>query len=144
MLTTFSGTNNKLDRDDYLDMMKFMLPMLLTKKEMRGIELHIEFESDDTKNMNGYIYPNSRRKYVLYVRPTISAKNQKMVFAHELVHLKQYLRKELCPSTGKALSKVLQKLNPDKSDDYYDHPCEIEAFGRAVGLVVRYDRKNKG
>ena len=59
--------------------------------------------------------------------------------AHEMVHVKQYARRELNPNKEVWLGKT---YNP-KSMSYWDLPWEIEAHGREVGLFIRYCEENK-
>ena len=44
--------------------------------------------------------------------------------AHEMVHVKQYVKGEL--------------VNIEEDIDYWDRPSEIEAHGREVGLFIRW------
>lgn len=75
--------------------------------------------------------------------------------AHEMVHVKQYAKKELgedvvIASRG-SKQQVLTKWKGEfwkpksKEDPYYDSPWEIEAFGRSFGLYERWTTafKNK-
>ncbi len=58
--------------------------------------------------------------------------------AHEMVHVKQYARRELHP-----VQNVTSTFpNEIKTTDYWDLPWEIEAHGREVGLFVRWCEKN--
>ena len=59
--------------------------------------------------------------------------------AHEMVHVKQYARRELNPNKEVWMGKT---YNP-KNVNYWDLPWEIEAHGREVGLFVRYCEENK-
>lgn len=60
------------------------------------------------------------------------------VIAHELVHVKQFARRELT-HLGSPNPKF--KGSIFSSDiDYWDAPWEIEAYGREVGLVARYNQ----
>ena len=59
--------------------------------------------------------------------------------AHEMVHVKQYARRELSPDKHTWMGKT---YNPAKVD-YWDLPWEIEAHGREVGLFIRYCEENK-
>jgi len=59
--------------------------------------------------------------------------------AHEMVHVKQYARRELNPSIdGCWMGKT---VDPKKTN-YWDLPWEIEAHGRETGLFVRYCEEN--
>lgn len=59
------------------------------------------------------------------------------VLAHEMVHVKQYVRKELDykMSTWKSAP-----VDPDEMD-YYDRPWEIEAFELQNVLVAKYEER---
>ena len=59
--------------------------------------------------------------------------------AHEMVHVKQYARKELNSDHDLWLGKT---VNPTKVD-YWDLPWEIEANGREAGLFIRWAREQK-
>ena len=73
-------------------------------------------------------------------------RNQKLrplleTVAHEMVHVKQFARREMHPSLDTWYGKT---YNPKKVD-YWDLPWEIEAHGREVGLFVRWcDENNLG
>ena len=54
--------------------------------------------------------------------------------AHEIVHVKQYARRELHPVHDTWCGKT---YNPKKVS-YWDLPWEIEAHGREVGLFIRW------
>jgi hypothetical protein len=59
--------------------------------------------------------------------------------AHEMVHVKQFARRELHPSKDEWYGKT---YNPKKVS-YWDLPWEIEAHGREVGLFIRYCEADK-
>jgi len=64
--------------------------------------------------------------------------------AHELVHVKQWAKGEYYELVHEP---KVYKFNGKKVDtgkvDYWDTPWEIEAHGRAIGLVVQWKRDNK-
>ena len=63
--------------------------------------------------------------------------------AHELVHVKQWAKGEYYQLQRE---RNVFKFNGQRVDvakvDYWDHPWEIEAHGRAIGLVVQWANKN--
>ena len=59
--------------------------------------------------------------------------------AHEMVHVKQYARRELHPVHNTWCGKT---YNPKKVS-YWDLPWEIEAHGREVGLFIRWAEQEK-
>lgn len=83
---------------------------------------------------------------------TINLKKQKIdemikTLAHEMVHVKQHAKNELqfggIIATRGGL-KIETKWKGEiwkpkgKEHDYYDSPWEIEAYGKEVGLFMRY------
>ena len=64
--------------------------------------------------------------------------------AHELVHVKQWAKGEFYQLQRET---NVYKFNGQRWDtdkvDYWDTPWEIEAHGRAIGLVVQWARMNK-
>ena len=57
---------------------------------------------------------------------------------HELVHVKQYVRKELTTDRYGALRYNGVHYNPQNLLEYFDLPYEIEAYGREKGLLVGF------
>ncbi len=140
-----SITNTKLSKKQYTDFASYVFGLLLTPEEMRTLKLDISFEKDpDNAGYKGYTMHDSGSSYRIWIRASMSADEQLLTFAHEAVHVKQMMHGELCPNTGRTLSKSLQKMNANQSEEYFDQPCEIEAYGRAVGLVARYNKRSKG
>jgi len=141
MRCIFRGTNKKITDDVFRDMAKYMLGLLMTPEEMNTLELKIGFDHNGREyaGYKGFTHHDYGNSYVIWIRPSMSRHEQKLAFAHELVHVKQFVRGELCKNSGRVLSKSLQRLNPTKSKHYFDDPAEIEAHGRAIGLVCRWD-----
>ena len=77
---------------------------------------------------------DSKREFEIEVDRTQSLRKLLETVAHEMVHVKQYARRELHPSTNTWCGKT---YNP-KNVSYWDLPWEIEAHGREVGLFVRW------
>ena len=65
--------------------------------------------------------------------------------AHEMVHVKQFVKNELIdlPSTNYNVSMFKNKKYNLNRVSYYDQPWEIEAFGRERGLTKEYFEKVK-
>ena len=80
-----------------------------------------------------------KRTFELEIDRTQPLRQLLETVAHEMVHVKQYARRELHPSKEAWLGKT---VNPKKLS-YWDLPWEIEAHGREVGLFVRYCEENK-
>jgi hypothetical protein len=81
---------------------------------------------------------DDKRTFELEIDRTQSLRQLLETIAHEMVHVKQYARRELNPNKQVWLGKT---YNPKKVS-YWDLPWEIEAHGREVGLFVRYCEEN--
>ena len=57
--------------------------------------------------------------------------------AHELVHVKQFVKGEVSKKNLVLISNTLKGMQTE-STNYWDNPMEIEAFGRTPGLVHRW------
>ena len=82
------------------------------------------------------------RRFTIYIYtpPKVSLKYIVSTLAHEMVHVKQYVRNELVDlsSTDFNSSVFKNKRYNLNRVDYYDQPWEIEAFGRERGLTKEY------
>ena len=58
--------------------------------------------------------------------------------AHELVHVKQYIKRELTGTSGVGLYWKGTKFELEDFRDYYELPYEVEAHGREYGLLVGF------
>jgi hypothetical protein len=74
-------------------------------------------------------------------------KNLQIDLGHELVHVKQYLNGELRDYVDGSYRFLGNKYQPipdgDISDEYFDSPSEIEAYGRELGLYRMFWHKVK-
>jgi len=80
---------------------------------------------------------DNKREFELEVDKTQSMRKLLETVAHEMVHVKQYARREMNPHSDDWLGKT---YNPKKVS-YWDLPWEIEAHGREVGLFIRWAEK---
>ena len=70
---------------------------------------------------------------------TMSIRNLLITLAHEMVHVKQWAKDEMYEyyNSPKMVRFKGEKMHMDEVD-YWDYPWEIEAFGRQLGLFVRF------
>ena len=77
------------------------------------------------------------RKFLIELHSGIGARGILMTLAHEMVHVKQYIYNE----TDENLSMWRGKyIGPDV--DYWDHPWELDAYGKENGLMYNFAVKN--
>lgn len=128
---------------------EFYANILMDPRIVRGLNIDIvvvkehdmmgECENDDDER-----YP---RFFTITLRDRRGDDDIIKTLAHEMVHVKQYARRELVSGimvAAKGGFKITTKWQGDvwkpksKEDDYYDSPWEIEAYGREVGLYKRW------
>lgn len=78
------------------------------------------------------------RQFLIEIHPGIGVKNILSTLAHEMVHIKQYIYGE----TNDQLSVWCGKEFDSDKINYWDHPWEIDAHGREVGLFTKYVVQN--
>jgi hypothetical protein len=89
-------------------------------------------------SVEGFNSRNEPREFLVEVHPGIGVRAILETLAHEMVHVKQYIRGE----TNDQLSVWRgRRINSDKVD-YWEHPWEIDAFGREAGLFYKFVTTN--
>lgn len=112
---------------------------LIPSKRLRdNIHLKIRFNS----KLNVWAFAsivefnasNKPREFLIEIHPWIGAKEILRTLAHEMVHIKQYVKGE----TNDTLSKWKGvPIDPD-TIDYYHHPWEMEAYSIETGLFTKF------
>lgn len=130
-------TGGKLKQRKYVEsMVNFCITTLMPR--MRTLDITVKLCSP--KGAMGYCLElDSKREFEIEVDRTLRLRKLLETVAHEMVHVKQYARRELHPSNNTWMGKT---YNPAKTS-YWDLPWEIEAHGREVGLFVRWAEQEK-
>ncbi len=149
------NTNKKRLKTVVAEAAEFFAHQLMNSRMADNIELDIEFDpkldcqgvcinEDDTKRS---------RFFTIQLRNTREDTDYDIIqtLAHEMVHVKQYAKNEHVKrfATAKGGLKIesvwLGKPWRPKRDEsgYYDAPWEIEAYGREVGLMARWNKYNE-
>lgn len=117
-------------------MVNFCITTLMPR--MRTLDITVKLCSP--KGAMGYCLElDSKREFEIEVDRTLRLRKLLETVAHEMVHVKQYARRELHPSNNTWCGKT---YNPAKTS-YWDLPWEIEAHGREAGLFVRWAEKER-
>tara|TARA_R110001632_G_scaffold137306_3_gene252969 strand:+ start:108 stop:542 length:435 start_codon:yes stop_codon:yes gene_type:complete len=134
-MITVTGGNPKQRR--YVEsMVQFCIDTLMPR--MRTLEIEVKLCSP--KGAMGYCLElDNNREFEIEVDRTLSYRKMLETVAHEMVHVKQYARRELHPSIAAWRGKT---YNTTKTS-YWDLPWEIEAHGRETGLFVRWAEKER-
>jgi len=97
---------------------------------------------DDCANMEWMDNNRQPRKFIIniYIPTKVSLRYIISTLAHEMVHVKQFVKNELIdlPSTGYNVSVFKNKKYNLNRVSYFDQPWEIEAYGRERGLTREY------
>ena len=116
-------------------MVNFCITTLMPR--MKSLDVIVKLTR--TKGAMGYCLElDDNRTFEIEIDRTLTLRKMLETLAHEIVHVKQYARRELHPSTDKWMGKT---YNPKKVS-YWDLPWEIEAHGREIGLFVRWAEAN--
>ena len=79
------------------------------------------------------------REFIVEIDSTVKVRNLLLTLAHEMVHVKQWAKDEMYEylnTIGMVRFKG-EKVHLD-SLEYWDQPWEIEAYGKQLGLFIRY------
>jgi hypothetical protein len=87
-----------------------------------NIEINFKRMSNDLNY--GYACQLEGNDYEIDVKRTLRMREMLTTLAHELVHVKQYVKKEMPEDISAGV--------------YWDRPHEIEAHGREIGLFIRW------
>ena len=117
-------------------MVKFCIKTLMPR--MKTLDITIKLTNPN--GAMGYCLElDNNRTFEIEADKKLRLRKLLETIAHEMVHVKQYARRELHPVNETWCGKT---YNP-KTTDYWDLPWEIEAHGREVGLFVRWAEKYK-
>jgi hypothetical protein len=125
-----------------------MVNYCIKKLMPRMASLRIEVKLTKLKgDANGYCLRETDRDFFIEVDHTVGLRTMLETVAHEMVHVKQYARREMTDyvhsNTQASKAKYWKWKDQMISDatDYWDLPWEIEANGRECGLFIRWAQK---
>jgi len=105
---------------------------------MRTLDITIKLKK--LTDAYGYcLETDNNRTFEIEVHRDLKLRTLLETVAHEMVHVKQYARRELHPVHNTWCGKT---YNPKKVS-YWDLPWEIEAHGREIGLFVRWAEQER-
>lgn len=122
-------------REYVQSVVEFCIEKLMPRMKTLDIEVKLKTIKD---NAYGYCLSTSTREFEIEIDKNLPLRKLLTTVAHEMVHVKQYARKEL---KGDYVWKD-KTINP-KTTDYWDEPWEIEAHGRECGLFIRWAEHHK-
>ena len=129
---------------------QFTMDRFFTKPKQSKMSVTIRFVEGLYKDHNSYadcVWEDEHRRgneFTIRVDPKQKINLLLNSIAHEMVHVKQWAKGEYYELIHEP---KVYKFNGTKVDtskvDYWELPWEIEAHGRAIGLVVQWKRNSK-
>jgi len=128
----------------------FIVNKFFTKPKQKKLNIQVTFKKglfDETNQFANCIWEDQHYRpfdFTIQIDPNQKIQLLLNSLAHELVHVKQWAKGEFYQLQRETNVYKFngQRWNTDKVD-YWDTPWEIEAHGRAIGLVVLWARENK-
>jgi hypothetical protein len=123
----------------------FYAEKLMGKRLMSGLEITIKLKKNllsKEGNEGSAIWEDDGyrpKEFTIELDTTVKIRNLLITLAHEMVHIKQWARDEMYEYMNVA---GLVRFKGEKVHmvitDYWDYPWEIEAYGKQLGLFVRF------
>lgn len=123
----------------------FYAEKLLGKRLMESLEITINLKKNllsKEGNEGSAIWEDDSyrpKEFIIELDSTVKIRNILITLAHEMVHVKQWAKDEMYEYTnmmGMVRFKG-EKIHLELTD-YWDYPWEIEAYGKQLGLFVRF------
>lgn len=141
MLSKVTGTADKRLKNLLKCATEYYCGSLMSPRLIRNISISIvlkkDLEEDGFCCIEEYNTAGKPREFVIEIDKKLNKRTMLTVLAHECVHVKQYAMGEL--DDGMTVWRG-RRVNSDKLP-YWDHPWEIEAYGKEKGLFVRFAEK---
>jgi hypothetical protein len=144
------GKLTDTEKEELLRAANFFGKTLLTKKRFEQVDLTILIKQN--LRDKGYCEVDYEIEDFFGRRLPrcffIEIKKEKMkemlaTLAHEMVHLKQQTKGEMRDTRDPNIVLWQGKKILLRKVDYFEHPWEIDAYGREVGLVQKYLREGR-
>lgn len=146
MRVQITGIHNSVSERELRGAAHFFARQLFTSQTRKKLVVTLEFDGLGDSLYKGFCeYVDRRdrpREFVIGIRRTLSRKSALKTLAHEMVHVWQYAAGHMADCDLRNGSEGTKwrgrKFNFDRVS-YWDSPWEIDAYGREVGLFVRYE-----
>ena len=115
--------------------------------DVKDLDKYISVDVDFTDlDVEGHCIDAGDGEFSIEIKKDLPMREKMIVLMHELVHMKQHIAGEL-EFGGIIIGKDGLKCKTttwmgaefdEDGPDYFDRPWEIEAFGRQLGLFIRW------
>ena len=118
---------------------------LMGKRLMAGLEININLKKDlltEEGHEGTAIWDDDGyrpKEFTIKLDTTVNFRNLLINLAHEMVHVKQWAKDEMYEymNTMGMVRFKGERIHLEETD-YWDYPWEIEAYGRQLGLFIRF------
>ena len=118
---------------------------LMGKRTINNLKIHVDLKRNFMKNTgcegtaiweDENIWP---KEFSIELDSNDKIRNLLITLAHEMVHVKQWAKNEMYEYMNVAgmVRFKGEKIHMEITD-YWDYPWEIEAYGKQLGLFVRF------
>tara|TARA_B100001971_G_C17777989_1_gene328295 strand:- start:6 stop:485 length:480 start_codon:yes stop_codon:yes gene_type:complete len=78
------------------------------------------------------------KEFTIELDSSVKLRNLLITLAHEMVHIKQWAKDEMYEYMKPHMVRFKGEKLHLKEVEYWDYPWEIEAYGKQLGLFVRF------
>jgi len=126
------------------DMLEYSGKHLLSSRMYNRISIYVTINKIKDKNGDCCFSDDNRRprEFSISLNRELRQRDLLETVAHEMVHIKQWATSQLIDyisDTNKV--KYDGKIYYKDRIEYWDYPWEIEAYGREVGIFIRWAKK---
>ena len=127
----------KIERDLMYSLAHFCVKKLMPRKKNLLLDIDIRRNLEYNEGLlGGVVDTDDTNTFEMDICHTMSLRKKLLTVAHEMVHVKQFTRKELVHTSKLAVKSWKGKDYHDSQ--YWDCPWEIEAYGRELGLFAMW------
>ena len=143
MLLHVKGSNKKV-RKVVEQAAWYYAEKLMGKRLLGSLEITINLKKDlliKEGNEGSAIWEDDgyrSREFSIELDTTVKIRNLLITLAHEMVHVKQWAKNEMYEYMEPHMVRFKGEKIHLKETDYWDYPWEIEAYGKQLGLFVRF------
>ena len=137
------GASDKLE-NYAISAVEFVMAKFFDTDDLKKyISVDVDFTNLDVE---GHCIDAGDGEFSIEIKKDLPMREKMIVLMHELVHMKQHIAGEL-EFGGIIIGKDGLKCKTttwmgaefdEEGTDYFDRPWEIEAFGRQLGLFIRW------
>ena len=137
------GASDKLE-NYAISAVEFVMAKFFDTDDLKKyISVDVDFTNLDVE---GHCIDAGDGEFSIEIKKDLPIREKMIVLMHELVHMKQHIAGEL-EFGGIIIGKDGLKCKTttwmgaefdEEGTDYFDRPWEIEAFGRQLGLFIRW------